>query len=118
MSSLTVDLPSDLAQRLEPVSDRIPDILELGLRELNAASQSGFRGTAQVLEFLASLPSPNEILALHPTHELQTRVETLLEKNRSEGLSPAEEQEWEAYQFLEHLVRLAKAKAMLKLGRE
>src|SRR5712692_6391162 len=30
--------------------------------------------------------------------------------------SPQEEEEWERYQYLEHLVRIAKAKACLKLG--
>ncbi len=118
MSSLTIDLPPDLKQRLEPLSERIPDILELGLRELNAAAQSGFSGAAEVLEFLARLPTPEETLALQPTPQLQARVEALLERNQTIGLTPAEEQEWEAYQFLEHLVRLAKAKALLKLKGE
>ncbi len=36
-------------------------------------------------------------------------------KNRKEGLTETEEQEWEQYQYLEHLVRIAKAKALLKL---
>ena len=37
-----------------------------------------------------------------------------LEKNREEGLSPAEEQEWQQYEYLEHLVRMAKARALLR----
>lgn len=39
----------------------------------------------------------------------------LLEKNRMGGLSPAEEDEWQRYQYVEHLVQLAKARAALKL---
>lgn len=34
----------------------------------------------------------------------------LLEQNRREELTPEEEQEWEHYEYLEHLVRLAKTK--------
>ncbi len=60
------------------------------------------------------LPSPEEILALRPSDALQSRVQTLLEKNREEGLSPAEEQEWQQYEYLEHLVRMAKARALLR----
>jgi hypothetical protein len=41
-------------------------------------------------------------------------VQELLEKNREEGLTPAEEQEWQQYEYLEHLVRMAKARALLK----
>ncbi len=46
---------------------------------------------------------------------LEERVQNLLEKNRAEGLSADEEREWERYEYLEHLVRMAKAKAKLKL---
>ena len=115
MSPITLQIPDELAQRLRPVANRLPDILELGLRELNAAAQSGFQGAAEVLEFLAGLPTAEEILALRPSEALQARVQALLEKSRTEGLSPTDEQEWEQYQYLEHLVRLAKAKALLKL---
>ena len=114
MTTVTVELPSDLAQRLQPLSDRLPDILEMGLRQWQAAGQHGFRGAAEILELLATLPSPEEILALHPSEAFQARVQELLEKNREEGLSPTEEQEWQQYEYLEHLVRMAKAKALLK----
>lgn len=112
---VTLNLPEELATRLDPLEDKLPQILELGLRELNAAAQLGFEGAAEVLEFLASLPTPEEIIALRPSDALQARISALLEKNRTEGLTNAEEQEWEQYQYLEHLVRLAKAKAQLKL---
>ena len=66
-----------------------------------------------MLEILAGLPTPKEILALRPSEALQARLDVLLEKNRTEGLNPEEEQEWEGYQYLEHLIRIAKAKAHL-----
>jgi uracil-DNA glycosylase len=67
------------------------------------------------LEFLATLPTPEEIIALRPSEALQAQISNLLEKNRTQGLTPAEEQVWEQYQYLEHLLRMAKAKAYLKL---
>jgi hypothetical protein len=113
--TITLHIPEELATRLRPVENQLPRILELGLRGLNAAAQSGYEGVAEVMEVLAGLPAPEEILALRPSADLQERINTLLEKNRNEGLSAAEEQEWEKYQYLEHLVRIAKAKASLKL---
>lgn len=71
--------------------------------------------TAEVLEFLATLPTPEEIIALRPSEALQAQISNLLEKNRTQGLTPPEEQVWEQYQYLEHLIRMAKAKAYLKL---
>jgi hypothetical protein len=114
MTTVTVEVPRELARRLQPHSDRLPDILEMGLRQWQASEQPGFQGATEILELLATLPSPEEILALHPSETLQTRIQTLLEKNREEGLTLAEEQEWQQYEYLEHLVRMAKARALLK----
>ena len=110
---ITLDIPNELASRLESLTNQLPRILELGLRELDADAQLGFEGTAEVLEILAELPTPQEILALRPSEALQARLDALLEKNRTESLNPEEEQEWETYQYLEHLIRIAKAKAHL-----
>lgn len=115
MSPITLEVSDKLAQRLQPVADRLPHILELGLRELDATEQSGFVGAAEIMELLAGLPAPQEILALRPSESLQARVSALLEKNRAAGLTETEEREWAGYQYLEHLVRIAKAKAYLKL---
>ncbi len=112
---ITLNLSEELATRLRPLEDRLPRILEWGLREWNAASQPGFEGAAEVLETLAGLPTPEEILVLRPSAALQARIDTLLEKNRNEGLTPTEKQEWKQFQYLEHLVRMAKAKAYSKL---
>src|SRR5258708_11564248 len=99
MSPITLELPDELARRLRPLTDQLPEILELGLRELNAGGQPGFQGAAELLEFLAGLPSPEETLALRPSEALQSRISALLEKSRTEGLTTSEEQDWERYQY-------------------
>lgn len=112
---ITVEIPDDLAQRLEPLQAQMPQILELGWREWVADQRSGFSGLNDVLEFLAGLPTPEEILAFRPSEDLHNQIAELLEKNRTIGLSAAEEQLWQHYEYVEHLVRIAKAKALLKL---
>jgi hypothetical protein len=116
MSAITLMLPDELAERLRNYEERLPEILELGLRELNADWQRGFEGAAEVLEFLAGLPSPEEILTLRPSERFERHVRKLLEKSREGPLNPQEEEEWERYEFLEHLVRMAKTRACMKLG--
>ena len=115
MVPITLEVPNELANRLYPVVDRLPHVLELGLRELYADTRPGFQGMAEILEFLTRLPTPDEVLALRPSAALQARVGALLEKNRTQGLAPNEEWEWQQYAYLEHLVRMAKARALLKL---
>lgn len=115
MTAVTLEVPDELAQRLEPVFDHLPQILTLGLRAFQANAQPGFPGAAEVFEFLAGLPSPEEILALRPAESLEKRVQALVEKNNNERLTAAEEQEWQQYEYLEHLVRIAKIRANAKL---
>ena len=59
-----------------------------------------------------NLPNPEEILALRPSQDLQNKIDEFLEKNRLEGLNESEEQIWASYEFIEHLVRIAKAEAL------
>jgi hypothetical protein len=116
MASITLSLPDDLASQVRVQRQQLPRILELGLREFNAGGQSGFDGAADVLELLAALPSPEEILALRPSTRLSARVAVLIEKSRAGEMTSLDEEEWERYEFLEHLVRMAKAAAHLKLA--
>ncbi len=116
MSAITLDLPESLAERLRIQGDRVPEILELGLREWSAETLNSFPGAAEILEFLASLPSPQDMLNLRPSENLRAKIRELLEKSRDGELDAVGQQAWERYQFLEHLVRLAKAKASLRLG--
>jgi len=59
---VTFELPDNVVAQLHPLEDKLPQILKLGLRELNAIAQVGFSEMAEVLEFLASLPTPREMM--------------------------------------------------------
>jgi hypothetical protein len=112
---ITLVLPQDMARQINSLENQLPQILELGLREFQAIKQVVFSGTAEVLELLATLPTPEEIVALRPSETLQSQIDFLLEKNCTVGLTPEEETIWQSYEYLEHLVRVAKAKALIKL---
>ena len=71
---ISVDIPDDLALRLSPLQDKLPEILELGLREWNTQGEPGFSGLSDILEMLAKLPTAEEILALNPSASLQQQV--------------------------------------------
>ncbi len=123
MQQIMVDVPDDIAARLASRPDELPQILALGLREVDANPASGFSGLSEVLEFLVKLPAPQEILALRLSPEVQAEVDRLLEKSRlppvghgpTVGLSAVEQCLWQQYEYVEHLVQMAKAQALLKL---
>jgi len=101
--AITVQVPDALAVHLEQFGDRLPDILERGLRDLVTERLDTIHDEQVIIEVLASQPSPEQMLALQPSLELQTRVSSLLSRR--------EERELERYLTLEHLVRMAKAHA-------
>ncbi|CAK8717475.1 EAL domain-containing protein [Candidatus Electronema halotolerans] len=109
---ICLNIPDELFPHLQRHRNRLAQILSLGLRELEAKPSGSFAGLTDVLEFLAGLPAEEEILRLRPSPQLQAQLEALLEKQRTDGLSPDEESEWRQYEYVEHLVRKAKLNAV------
>lgn len=74
------------------------------------------RAFDEVIDFITSCPSPELIVSFKPSAAMQTRLEDLLEKNRENGLTGGEKNEMEQFLLVEHLMRIAKAKARKKLA--
>lgn len=70
----------------------------------------------ELADLLASM-DPNKVLAFKTSKKSQSRLEELLEKNkRTKGLSKSEKSEIEQFMLLEHIVSLAKARAIKMLA--
>jgi hypothetical protein len=70
----------------------------------------------EVLDFLLSQPTPQQIIDLRPSTALQERLHRLLDGNRNQTLNEAERAELEEYLKLEHFVRQLKIRAREKLA--
>jgi len=70
VAQITLEVPADLAERLRRSDEDLSQILQWGLREYESLGQPGFAGSAEVLEFLANLPVPQEVVALEPAAAL------------------------------------------------
>ncbi len=71
----------------------------------------------ELADLLAGM-DPDKVLAFRTSEKSRVRLEELLEKNKlSEGLSHTEESEIEQFMLLEHIVSLAKARALKLLAR-
>jgi hypothetical protein len=68
----------------------------------------------RVVEILSDAPAPDEIMSISLTENEQARFDQLLEKNESGTLSHHEREELETFLFADHLVGMAKAKALGK----
>lgn len=69
-----------------------------------------------VLDFLASTPTPDQILAYQPPVDLQQRLSELLEQNRTDGLNDAEQIELEEFLRMNRFMSRLKLKARQKLA--
>lgn len=65
----------------------------------------------ELVEFIADAAGPERLASFRPSKAAQLRVESLLEKQRDGVLRKAEREELEMFLWLEHTMRLAKARA-------
>jgi hypothetical protein len=122
MAKLTIQISDELAQRLEPLQNRLPELLWqlLDAANLPKNSQPIIQSQTteiptvyqEVLDFLINRPTSSEIVAFKVSPQAQTRLQELLKKNRSATLSPTELAELDVYEQLEHMMILLKARAL------
>ncbi len=74
------------------------------------------RAYEEVIDFLAGGTTPNNLIAFRPSPASRERVEELIRRSKTAELSPDEASELEHYLQLEHLMRLAKARAQLHIA--
>lgn len=65
----------------------------------------------EVIDFIAGGNTPEAVVAFHPSEAAHVRVSDLLAREKSGGLDAEENSELDHYLQLEHLMRLAKARA-------
>lgn len=70
----------------------------------------------EIIDFIASGTSPEKVIAFRPSEKMQTQVSTLLFKEKNSTLTPAEKIELDHYSVIEHLMRMAKARAFQLLS--
>ncbi|MEH1769511.1 hypothetical protein [Nostoc sp.] len=112
---ITVEVSEELGQQLQQFPDRLQEIVERGLQELLSEQSGNFLDEKEIIGLLASQPTPEQILAIRPSPEFQTRVSDLLAQSKAGALLAKGEAELERYLTIEHLVRMAKAHAFEQL---
>lgn len=65
----------------------------------------------EIVDFIAAGTTPQNVISFRPSEPAQQRVADLLAREKEGELSPAEKSELDHYMQLEHLMRLAKARA-------
>lgn len=79
---------------------------------------STMRAYEEVIDFIAAGTSPSGVIAFQPSAETKEYVADLIEREKTTGLTPDEKAELDHYMQLEHLMRLAKARARQYVSHE
>ncbi|MFM1843090.1 MAG: hypothetical protein RLZZ490_1832 [Cyanobacteriota bacterium] len=117
MALITIEIPDELAQRLAPFESNLSELLAQLLTpsqpELTPPQSSGDRNGLyqEILDFLISQPSPDQILHFKVSDDRQSRLAALLVKNQDSGLTSAESSELDLYEQLDTLVGLLRVRA-------
>ena len=73
------------------------------------------RAHEEIIDFIAAGSTPAAVATFVPSETARLRVSELLRREKTSSLSPDETAELNHYQELEHLMRLAKARARAHL---
>ena len=69
----------------------------------------------EVIDFIAGGTTPESLIAFQLSDDAKERLQDLIDGTKTDGLSSEEREELELFLTLEHIMRMAKAKARIKL---
>ena len=71
----------------------------------------------EIIDFIAAGTTPETVVSYRPSAEVQRRVAELLAREKGDSLTPEERAELDHFVELEHILRMAKARALEILSR-
>lgn len=105
MVQVTMQLPDQLAARVQPIHKWLPFVLELSLLGLRTPAVAT---ATEIIEFLGTAVTPQAILHYHVSERAQMRLRRLLALNRAGLLNEDEQRELDELEQLEHLLIMFK----------
>lgn len=123
MTTVTLELPDQLAAAIQPLTEELPVLLTITQQLFLPASDSQmhtppvYLAYKQFFDFLASNPSPEECLRFTISPTAEERVHYLLDRHGEGDLSLEEEAELRIYAQINEIINLKKAEALLALTR-
>lgn len=112
MTAMMVELTDEVATRVAPMRQWLSPILELSLIGFQTAAVAT---ASEIIEFLASDPSPQEVINYHVSARGQERLQRLLALNSAGLLSAEEDRELDELTKIERIFSLLKARVAAKL---
>ena len=128
MAQIIIDIPDDLAQQLAPYQSQFSDLFTRLIATTLLSQQPPEQAVPmpnllnssslyqEILDLLISQPTSEQIIGFKVSEASQSRLQTLLQKNRETALTPAETAELDLYEQLDALMALLKVRAYTALN--
>jgi hypothetical protein len=65
----------------------------------------------EIIDFIAAGTTPEAVVQFRPSPEAQRRLAELIEREKESAISPEEKADLDHFMELEHILRMAKARA-------
>lgn len=116
MAQLTIEIPDALLPSAEQLKNELPHLIIQMLTASSSISPQPLPPSVlpaslyrKILEFLASDPTVEDILAFKAPVEIQARLRELLDRNKAGVLTSQESAELDEYEKIEHFIVMLKA---------
>jgi hypothetical protein len=116
MAQILIDIPDELAQQLAPFQGQFSELFTRLiavplLRPSTPVSIAANSTYQEILDFLVSRPTSEQIVDFKVSEDSQNRLQLLLQKNKEAALTAAETAELDLYEQLNDLIGLLKVRA-------
>jgi len=120
--TVTLELPDPVYQKFvarsrqtkRPLEEELITAFAVDLPTLPFIEAANLKAYDEVMDFLVSGPSSAQFLQFQLSIEARQRASELLQKDRDQGLTPAESQELDFYVELGDFLGILRAKAQLQ----
>ena len=109
MIQMTMQVPDELAKRIQPMTTWLPTIIELSLIGFKTVATAT---ATEVIEFLSQNPKHRAVVEYHVSDQAQKRLQRLLSLNNSGLLSESEQLELDELQKIEHVIIMLKTQIL------
>jgi hypothetical protein len=113
MAKITLDIPDELIDRFaelgQPITEWLPQQLPSLLTQSTQLAVLPAHIYRDILNFIASGPTPQQTMDFRPTPAMQDRLRSLVDRAHSGDLTPLEQAELDEYERIEHIIIMLKA---------
>jgi hypothetical protein len=106
MVQITMHVPEELAKKIVPIQPWLPAILEISLVGCKTLATAA---ATEVIRFLSTNPSPQEVVDFHVSERSQTRLRRLLALNSAGVLGSRGQLELDELLRLQHTIVMLKS---------